>query len=147
VNLYGPVYVCRAAVPHLRRATSASIVNVASQAASQAYPGGGMYGASKAGLVAFTKQLAIELARDDIRVNAVSPGNIDTPMAQPLNEEDRRRQQLRDSKIPLRRRGYPHEVAAAIAFLLSPSAGYITAQEINVGGGLDQTVLPGPFGT
>jgi NAD(P)-dependent dehydrogenase (short-subunit alcohol dehydrogenase family) len=145
VNLYGPLYTCRAAVPFLRQATNPSIVNVASQAASQAYPGGGLYGPSKAGLVALTKQFALELAREGIRANVVSPGSIDTPMAQPVDDAGRRRQELRDSRLPLGRRGHPREVAATIAFLLSTAASYITAQQINVGGGLDQTVLPGPL--
>ena len=66
-------------------------------------------------------------------------------MAQPVDDAGRRRQELRDSRLPLGRRGHPREVAATIAFLLSTAASYITAQQINVGGGLDQTVLPGPF--
>ena len=100
VNLYGPLWVTLAALPHLRKSTSAAVVNVGSLAAVQAYPGGGLYGASKAGLVALTKQLAIELA-PDVRVNIVNPGSIQTPMAAPANDADRLRQQERDAKIPL----------------------------------------------
>ena len=66
-------------------------------------------------------------------------------MARPQDAADEARQQSRDTRIPLGRRGRAYEAAATIAFLLTPLAGYITAQEIHVGGGLDQTVLPGPY--
>jgi NAD(P)-dependent dehydrogenase (short-subunit alcohol dehydrogenase family) len=143
VNLLGPFHICRAALPALRQGSSPAIVNVASLAASQAYPGGGLYGASKAGLVQLSKQLAIEWASFGIRVNAVSPGSVITPMSKPNGPEEEAAAKALNARIPLRRSAQPHELGNVIAFLLSPAASYVNAQEIHVDGGIDQTVLSG----
>jgi 3-oxoacyl-[acyl-carrier protein] reductase len=116
----------------MRKQRRGSIVNVASLAAHG--PGkwmGADYAASKAGLVSLTRSLALEAARFGIRCNAVSPGFIDTDMTAALSDDVRGR-----LGIPLGRLGAPSEVAAAIAFLMSPESSYLTGQVLHVDGGL-----------
>ena len=91
------------------------------------------YGASKAGLIGFTKSLAREMAPRGVTVNAVAPGFIDTPMTEVLSE-DVRQQML--SRIPLGRFGVPQDVANLVVFLASEEAGYITGQVLTVDGGM-----------
>ena len=88
--------------------------------------------ASKAGLIGLTMCLANQLARDGIRVNCVAPGTIDTPMNASLTPEGR---EILTRRVPLGRLGQAEEVAAAIAFLASPAASYITGETLNVNGG------------
>ena len=118
------------------------MVNIASIAAAQPYPGGSGYGASKAGLVALSKQLAVEWGADGIRVNSVSPGTIDTPMN--AGNQSRQGRALRSAKTVLGRLGQADELASVICFLLSPGASYLTGQDITVDGGLSSCVLDGP---
>jgi 3-oxoacyl-[acyl-carrier protein] reductase len=91
------------------------------------------YAASKAGLIGLTKSLARELASRGITVNAIAPGYISTDMTNALSEEIRKSIQ---DKIPLKRVGSPEEIAAAVAFLASAEAGYITGQTLCVDGGI-----------
>jgi NAD(P)-dependent dehydrogenase (short-subunit alcohol dehydrogenase family) len=141
INLFGPLHVCRAAFPFLRESKIAAIVNIGSVAAVQVYAGGGLYGASKAGLTALSYQMAIEWAPFGIRVNVCNPGPIETKLAtKPL---DPAQAAARTAKYPLRRRGTPMECANAIAFLLLPASSYITAQTVMVSGGLEQTATAG----
>jgi 3-oxoacyl-[acyl-carrier protein] reductase len=113
-----------------------SIVNLASTAAlvGDADEPGAHYNASKAGVVALTRQMAIELAPHGIRVNCVCPGVIDTPMLRLMDDPAAGERYLRES-VPLRRLGGAAEVAAAIAFLASDEAGYITGAALPIDGG------------
>jgi NAD(P)-dependent dehydrogenase (short-subunit alcohol dehydrogenase family) len=118
-NLSGTFYVAREAGLHMRAAGSGTIVNVASDLASMGVPGLAPYCASKAGVVGLTRALALELA-PHVRVNAVCPGPIDTPMLRAglATEPDPvRALQQKEATVPLNRLADPHEVAAAIYFL------------------------------
>jgi 3-oxoacyl-[acyl-carrier protein] reductase len=128
-NLDSVFYACRRAVPAM--SDGGAIVNLASEAAhTGGSPMHAHYGATKAGVLAFTKTIARELA-PRIRVNAVSPGTIDTPMVSRWLQD---RPGYVDT-IPMRRLGTPRDVAQAVAFLCSNAAGYITGTTIHVNGG------------
>jgi 3-oxoacyl-[acyl-carrier protein] reductase len=132
VNLNGVFYLVRRAIAHMTE--GGAIVNLASQAA---HTGAGVehsaYGATKGAVVAFTRTLARELGPRGIRVNAVSPGVIDTPMV--ANNLKTLREQV-IANTPLRRLGRPEEVASLIAFLCSDAASFITGEAVLVTGGL-----------
>ena len=132
VNLFGTFHGMRAAIAPMRAAGGGSIINISSTAALQGATGHTAYGASKWALRVMTKTAALELAVDDIRVNAVLPGAIDTAM---LGGSDAIKAALA-TKIPLARLGQAAEVAAMVAFLASDAASYITGQEFVVDGGL-----------
>ena len=132
-NLDGLHACCRAAVRPMMRARYGRIVNLSSIVGLRGNPGQTAYAASKAGIVGFTKSLAKELARRNITVNAVAPGLVETDMTRNLPAAAR--EQL-GSAIPMARPGSPEEVAAAVAFLASPEAGYITGAVLEVTGGL-----------
>ena len=135
---------CQAAIPHLRATLAraepyailgAAIVNVTSLAAVGGEPGMAAYAAAKAGALNFTRSLALELARDHIRVNAVSPGAVDTPLSA-ITAKDPRIAPIFDDAIPLGRFGQPDEIASAIAFLAAPEASFITGANLMVDGGV-----------
>lgn len=131
LNVDAAMLLCQAAYTPLRR-TGGAIVNIASLAAHG--PGkwmGADYAASKAALVSLTRSLAFEAARFNIRVNAISPGMIETDMTAALTETMRR-----DLAIPLARLGTPADIGHATAFLLSNASSYITGQVLHVDGGL-----------
>ena len=133
VNLGGVYRMCRAALRPMMRARAGRIINLASVVGLTGNPGQANYAAAKAGIVGFSKSLAREVASRGITVNTVAPGFIDTDMTRALSDEQRER--LR-SEIPLGRLGGADDVAAVIAFLASPEAGYITGETIHVNGGL-----------
>ena len=131
VNLDGAFYCCRTALALMRR-TGGSIVNISSVAAYTGSVGQVNYAAAKAGLVGMSKSLALEYAGKNIRVNCVVPGLIDTEMTEGLKPSFR---EQFVSQIPLKRFGAPEEIAAAVLFLASDAAGYITGQALHVNGG------------
>ena len=134
VNLKGAMHVCQAALPALKASEGASIVNVASGAGLRPIPRSLAYCASKAGLIMATRSLAHDLAPDGIRVNAVCPGPIDTTMfRQSLGGADSLNGIL--ARNVQRRIGTPGEIAAAVAFLLSAEAAFITGSSLAAEGG------------
>jgi len=138
VNLRGPFLTSRAvAAALIGEKRSGSIVNVSSIAAivADAAEPGAHYSAGKAGLLALTRQMAVEWAPYGIRVNAVCPGVIDTPMLRVMDDPAAGEAYLRTA-VPLRRLGTAAEVAAVIAFLASDEAAYLTGTSVTVDGGL-----------
>jgi 3-oxoacyl-[acyl-carrier protein] reductase len=134
LNLKSAVFCTQAVAPSMIDRRAGAIVNVGSIAGhSGGGPGAGPYAAAKAGLVAMTKSLAKELAPHGVRVNAISPGVIDTPFHEVFTSPDMMRALV--STIPLGRIGTPAEVAKAIAFLASDAASYIIGETIEVNGG------------
>ncbi|MGY1593799.1 SDR family NAD(P)-dependent oxidoreductase [Geodermatophilus sp. SYSU D00708] len=138
VNLRGPWLMSRAAVPVMRAQRSGRIVNISSMAGLTAAPFSGPYSASKAGVIGLTRALAMDLGPWGITVNALCPGLVGTSRAFLSSGPDVDEAALLASRgraIPVGRVGLPEDVAAAVAFLASPEAGYITAQAIPIDGG------------
>ncbi|KGD92421.1 short-chain dehydrogenase [Achromobacter sp. RTa] len=138
VNLSGPMHVCRAAVPHLKKAGGGSIVNVSSAAGLSPLPQRSAYCAAKAGINMFGKALAMELAAFGIRVATVCPGAVDTPLFRSSYEDAPDPQAALAAiraRYALRRVARPEEVAEAILFLSGSGASYITGATLAVDGG------------
>lgn len=129
VNCLGPFLGIQAALPHLREADGAAIVNTCSTGAIRPFPNHAAYGASKWALRGLTQVAAAELAASGIRVNAVFPGPIETPML-----DDATQVRLTERAV-LGRLGKPMEIADAVAFLVSEQASFITGSELVVDGG------------
>jgi 3-oxoacyl-[acyl-carrier protein] reductase len=128
-NLSAAFRLIRRALPGMIRARFGRIVNVASVVGLRANPGQANYAASKAGLIALTRSVAVEVARKGVTVNAVAPGLIETELTEQVGG---RLAEL----IPARRAGTPEDVAAAVGFLASPEAGYVTGATLTVDGGM-----------
>lgn len=133
VNLTGVFHCTKAALRTMVRGRYGRIVNVTSVVAEMGNAGQAAYAAAKAGVVGFTRSLAREVASRGITVNAVSPGFVETEMTAALGETQRA---FYTNVIPAGRIATPEEVAASVAFLASPAAGYITGHVLHVNGGL-----------
>ncbi|WP_374449016.1 SDR family NAD(P)-dependent oxidoreductase [Stella sp.] len=138
INLTGPFHVCRAAVPHLKAAGGGTIVNIASGAGLRPLAEASAYCTTKAGLIMFGKALAIDLAPAGIRVNAVCPGIVDTPMVAALLDREPDREaaigRILDRYV-IRRFGTAAEMAAAVLYLTSAESGFVTGIALAVDGG------------
>ncbi len=136
LNLDSAFFVSRAAIPYLKKSDSGSIVNYTSNAGWNAGgPGAGIYGVSKGAVHTLTRALAKELAPAGIRVNAVSPGTIDTPFHAQIKATKPEVFASWKDNIMLGRLGQPEEVASVVSFLVSEDASFITAETVQIGGG------------
>ena len=133
LNFMGPVRITRAFLDPMMEANSGAIVYVASDAGRVGSTGETVYAGAKGGVIAFTKSLAREMARHQIRVNCVCPGPTDTPL---FRSQPEKMQEALERAIPLRRLAKPEEIADAIAFFASDRSSFITGQVLSVSGGL-----------
>ena len=133
VNLTAAFRLTRAAVKSMMRRRYGRIVSIGSVVGTTGNPGQGNYAAAKAGLIGMSKALAAEVASRNISVNVVAPGFIESPMTQALNEKQREGI-LAD--VPMGRLGAGADIAAAVAYLASEEAGYVTGQTLHVNGGM-----------
>ena len=139
VNLNGVLNCTFAALPGMQEAGYGRIVNIASEAGRVGSKGSAVYSAAKGGVIAFTKVMAREGARFGIIANAIAPGPIETPLlmrAKELGEIGEKVVETMKAGTQLRRLGQPEEVAAAVAFLASDDASYVTGETLGVSGGL-----------
>lgn len=132
-NLTGAHFCIQQALSTMMRARAGRIINITSVVAQMGNAGQANYVAAKGGLIGLTKAIAMEVASRNVTVNAVAPGFIETPMTNVLPDEAKEKMKTR---IPLGRMGTAREVAAAIVFLASDEAGYITGHVLDVNGGL-----------
>ena len=133
VNVTGALLMTQRAVPLMKLRGRGRVVNISSISGVRASAGRIAYGTSKAAIIGLTRQLAIELAADNITVNSVAPGPVDTATARAVHTEATRHSYLR--LIPMKRYGRPEEIAAAVSFLCSADASYITGHTVPVDGG------------
>jgi 2-hydroxycyclohexanecarboxyl-CoA dehydrogenase len=140
VNLRSALACTHAVLPSMLERRTGVIVNVASEAGRSGMVGGAVYAAAKAGVIGFTKAIALESVRFGVRCNAVAPGPIDTKLlngsAEAYGERGAKIRQMMIDSTAMRRLGTPEEVAGAIVFLASDDATFITGQTIAVSGGL-----------
>jgi NAD(P)-dependent dehydrogenase (short-subunit alcohol dehydrogenase family) len=137
VNLTSVYLCCKTAIPHMQARGRGSIINTASFVARMGAATSQIsYTASKGGVLAMSRELGVQFAREGIRVNALSPGPVNTPLLQELFAKDPERAARRLVHIPVGRFAEPHEIAAAVAFLASDDSSFITAAEFLVDGGL-----------
>lgn len=140
INLYGPLNMHQAVCAGMAARGEGRVVTIASDAARVGTSGEAVYSACKGGMVAFTKSMARELARNGVLLNAICPGPTNTPMMQEVmgsGEQARKWQEAMVRGIPLRRMGEPQDYAGIVAFLASEDGSYITGQTISVSGGMN----------
>lgn len=136
INLKGVIACTRAVLDGMTARSSGAIVNISSDAGRVGSSGEVVYSGAKAGIIGFSKAVAREVARHNIRVNVVCPGPTDTPMMAGIRETNPRLSDALVKAIPFRRLARPEEIAAAAAFFASDDAAYITGQTLSVSGGL-----------
>jgi NAD(P)-dependent dehydrogenase (short-subunit alcohol dehydrogenase family) len=139
VNARAHFFGAKYAIPHLRKSGKGSIVNTSSLAGKRGGPGMTAYSASKGAVIAFSTALAMELAKDNIRVNTICPGWVDTPFNQPaidLMGGRTSQEAVVKSIVPLGRQAVPSEIAPLFVYLASDESSYMTAQAITVDGGV-----------
>ncbi|TNF84227.1 MAG: SDR family oxidoreductase [Gammaproteobacteria bacterium] len=135
INLYGPLNLTHAVLPHLVNAGGGRVVSIASDAGRVGSSGEAVYSAAKGGTIALMKTLAREHARDGITFNSVCPGPTDTPLLEAVDPTGKLQSAL-ERAVPMRRLATPEDFPGLVSFLLSEEAGYITGQTISVSGGL-----------
>ena len=135
VNLTGSMLVAQAAGREMAKTGGGSIVNITSIGAEQGFPGAASYSASKGGLQMMTRCMALDVARAGIRVNAIAPGFIKTPMTEPLYTSEEAVAHI-ESFVPLERMGVPADLAGTVVYLASDLAEYVTGETITVDGGV-----------
>ncbi|RYH10350.1 3-oxoacyl-[acyl-carrier-protein] reductase [Tropicimonas sp. IMCC6043] len=133
VNLTSTMRLCRAVMRPMMKKRWGRIINISSIVGATGNPGQANYAASKAGMIGLTKSIAYEVASRGITANAVAPGFIATPMTDSLTDDQKA---AIDAKIPAARMGTPEEIAAAVLYLASPEAGYVTGATLHVNGGM-----------
>lgn len=136
INLKGVLHCCHAVLPKMIEAGGGRVIHIASDAGRVGSTGEAVYSAAKGGVIAFTKTLAREMARHGITVNCVCPGPADTPLFAEISAGNPRLGESLQKAIPLRRLAQPGDIGAAVAFLATDEAGYITGQTLSVSGGL-----------
>lgn len=142
-NVAGTIFVSQAVIPFMKKRGGGSIINFSSQAGRRGEPNITLYCSTKAAVISITQSMALELASENIRVNAVAPGVVDTPMwdvvdaqfAQYENKPLGQKKYEVGEAVPLGRMGHPDDIADPCVFLASDAARYITAQTLNVDGG------------
>ena len=137
VNLTSVYFCCKHVIPHMQRQGKGSIINTASFVAVMGAATSQIsYSASKGGVLAMSRELGVEFARQGIRVNALCPGPVNTPLLKELFAKDAERANRRLVHVPMGRFGEPEEIAAAVAFLASDDSSFITANTFLVDGGI-----------
>jgi NAD(P)-dependent dehydrogenase (short-subunit alcohol dehydrogenase family) len=133
INLKGTLFACQAVLPIMREQRRGSIVLLSSTVARHGAVGGAHYAATKGGILGLARSLALDVARENIRVNVISPGTTDTPMPRE-HRTDADLEALR-RRIPLGRIGRPEDMAEVALFLLQEDSSFVTGQDIRVNGG------------
>ncbi|HEY9040047.1 MAG TPA: 3-oxoacyl-[acyl-carrier-protein] reductase [Roseovarius sp.] len=133
VNLTSTMRLCRGVMRPMMKARWGRIINISSIVGATGNPGQANYAASKAGVIGLTKSIAYEVASRGITANAVAPGFIATPMTENLTDEQKAKI---NAQIPAARMGEPDEIAAAVLYLASKEAGYVTGATLHVNGGM-----------
>lgn len=139
INFKAMLYTSKAVLPHMVARGSGKVINIASDAGRVGSTGEAVYSGTKGAVIAFSKTLARELARHRVTVNVVCPGLTETPLLQSIRGQSPKAEKVIEAvarAIPLGRVGLPEDIAAAVAFLASPDADFITGQTLSVSGGL-----------
>lgn len=139
VNYRGVIHTCYAVLPHMKERKQGSIVNVSSDSARVGSLGEAIYSGAKAAVIGFSKTLAREHARDNVRINVVCPGLAETPLLEEMQQADDFTRKILGAvvnAIPLKRLGKPEEIAPMVLFFASEAARYVTGQVVSVNGGL-----------